>query len=148
MLRHKRLTSTTIRLDHSSASEGVSTVINQPSPRVQVDAASPVPQQFIKLTNEEDTAVDLSGWRLEGATAQPVTLPPGTVAPRKGSVYVASDAAAFRKRPETPTGGEGKLVVQGAGAKQGAPLLAPGKERPFEFRLLDGAGAVVFEGAV
>ncbi len=67
-------------------------------------------EEFIQLLNPNAIAVDISGWRLQGAVAH--TFPGGTVLPPHGAIYVSPNAAAFRARALSPKGGEG-LLVQG-----------------------------------
>lgn len=65
-------------------------------------------EQYVALTNPESTAVDISSWTLGGDVS--ATFPPGTVIPKGQTLYVSPDAQAFRARPESPTGGEGRFV--------------------------------------
>lgn len=67
------------------------------------------PEAFLELLNPQETAVDLSGFKLDGAAQ--FTFAPGSVIPANGSVIVAADIAAFRKRSVTPKGNEGRFVV-------------------------------------
>ena len=67
-------------------------------------------EEFIELFNPNETAVDISGWRLEGGIQH--TFLPGTVIAAGGTMYVSPDAEAFRNRAASPTGGMG-LFVQG-----------------------------------
>lgn len=67
-------------------------------------------QEYICLTNRNAIAIDLSGWRLDGAVEH--TFAPGTVIPSKGSIYLSPDVNAFRKRSTAPRGGQ-RLFVQG-----------------------------------
>ncbi len=74
-------------------------------------------EEYIRLKNPNRFAMDLSGWRLEGAVEH--TFRPGTVVPAgslfavgRNEFFVVKDVAAFRQRSEGPTGGEG-LFVQG-----------------------------------
>jgi hypothetical protein len=67
-------------------------------------------EEFIELTNANAYAVDLSGWRLDGAVRH--TFRPGTVIPARRSLFVSPDVRAFRARTSAPRGGQG-LFVQG-----------------------------------
>jgi hypothetical protein len=67
-------------------------------------------EEFVKLNNPNDVAVDLSGWRLSGGIEH--TFRPGTVLPAGGSIYVSPDVRAFRARSTGPSGNQG-LFVQG-----------------------------------
>lgn len=66
-------------------------------------------EEFIELVNANDTAVDLSQWRLAGGVT--FTFAPGTVIPAGGSVFVSPDVKAFRARTTGPTGGQGRIVL-------------------------------------
>ncbi len=66
-------------------------------------------QEFIELLNQEPLAADLSGWRVTGGVN--FTLPPGTVIPAGGSLYLSPDVTRFRTREISPTGGEQRFVV-------------------------------------
>jgi hypothetical protein len=68
-------------------------------------------EEYIQLTNPNDTAVDISGWKLTGGVAY--TFPPGTIIPRNGSLFVSPNVKAFRARAAGPSGGQG-LIVAGA----------------------------------
>ena len=67
-------------------------------------------EEFIELTNANAYAVDLSGWRLDGAVRH--TFRPGTVIPARRSLFVSPEVQAFRARSTAPRGGQG-LFVQG-----------------------------------
>jgi hypothetical protein len=67
-------------------------------------------EEFLVLTNHNPYAVDISGWKLEGAVEH--TFQPGTVIPAGRVLYVARDANAFRARTTGPRGGQA-LFVQG-----------------------------------
>jgi hypothetical protein len=67
-------------------------------------------EEFIQLYNPQPFAVDVTGWKLTGGIEHVFT--PGTVIPAGQSLYVVSDAAAFRARTTGPSGGQG-LFVQG-----------------------------------
>ena len=88
------------------------------NPTIQFDAASfdanPTSgnqdEEYLKLDNSNDVAVDISGWRLTGGIEH--TFRPGTVIPAGDSLYVSPNVRAFRARTTGPSGGQG-LFVQG-----------------------------------
>lgn len=71
--------------------------------------------EYIEITNANDYAVDLSGWRIDGGIA--FTFPPGAVIPaagvdpERGKVFLSPDVISFRMRPFSPTGGESRIVL-------------------------------------
>ena len=67
-------------------------------------------EEYIQLVNNNDVAVDISGWQLGGDVEW--TFDPGTVLPAGFTLYASPDARAFRARATGPTGGMG-LFVQG-----------------------------------
>ena len=67
-------------------------------------------EEFVCLTNANDYAVDMSGWRITGGIS--LSFQPGTVIPARSALYLSPDAAAFRSRATAPRGGMG-LFVQG-----------------------------------
>ena len=68
-------------------------------------------EEFVKIDNPFDDAVDISHWRLEGGIGH--EFRPGTIIPAGSSLYVTPDSRAFRSRMTGPTGGEGRLVQDG-----------------------------------
>ncbi|MDB4438337.1 lamin tail domain-containing protein [bacterium] len=66
-------------------------------------------EEFIELTNPNNEAVDLSGWTMSGGVE--FSLPPGTVIPSNGNLYLSPNVRDFRLRTASPTGGEGRYVV-------------------------------------
>lgn len=66
-------------------------------------------EEFIEIFNPNAYAVDLSGWGVGGGID--FTLPPGTVVPGNGRIYLTPDVSQFRLRPITPTGGQGHFVI-------------------------------------
>ncbi|MDG2423073.1 MAG: CotH kinase family protein [Phycisphaerales bacterium] len=66
-------------------------------------------EEFIQLINNEETPVDISGWRLDGDVT--FTFAAGSVIPANGHVFVSPDIKAFRSRSQSPQGGEGHLVL-------------------------------------
>ena len=67
-------------------------------------------EEFLQLRNPHSVAVDISGWKLEGAVEWQFT--PGTVLPAGWSLYVTPSVTAFLARTTGPKGGQG-LFVQG-----------------------------------
>jgi hypothetical protein len=67
-------------------------------------------EEYLKLDNPLDVAVDVSGWRLTGAIQH--TIRSGTVIPAGSSLYLTPNAQTFRSRLTEPSGGNG-LFVQG-----------------------------------
>jgi hypothetical protein len=65
-------------------------------------------EAWLTLVNENDFAVDLSGWQITGDIS--MTLQPGTVIPAGGTLYLSPDVVVFRARAFAPTGGQGLLV--------------------------------------
>ncbi|MCL4178907.1 MAG: lamin tail domain-containing protein [Verrucomicrobia bacterium] len=66
-------------------------------------------EEWLSVTNANSFAVDLSGWRLDGAVR--FVFRPGTVVPAQSALYVSPDVRAFRGRSVSPRGGERRLVV-------------------------------------
>jgi len=66
-------------------------------------------EEFVEITNANSYAVDLSGWIVSGGID--FTLPPGSVVPANGSIYLSPDVRDFRLRGPSPTGGEGNIVI-------------------------------------
>lgn len=66
-------------------------------------------QEFICLTNPASIALDISGWKLEGAVD--FKFAPGTVIPANTAFYVSPDVRAFRARTVSPRGREGHFVL-------------------------------------
>ena len=66
-------------------------------------------QEWLSLTNPNNFAVDLSGWKLEGGVR--LTFKGGTVLPASSALYVSPNVRAFRARTLSPKGGEKRLVV-------------------------------------
>lgn len=99
-------------------------------------------QEYVILRNNTAQAVDLSGWKLDGAIDH--TFEGGTVIPPgagtagveyQGLLHVARDAVSFRSRSSGPTGGQKRLVQ---GNYQGQ-LSARGET----VNLRDGAGQLI-----
>lgn len=89
-------------------------------------------EEYLELVNLESTAIDLSGWHLEGDVE--FQFDPGTVIAAGGSLFLSPDQRAFRARGVSPTGGEGRLVV---GPYDGDLPALP------ELRLMDNRGDLV-----
>ena len=66
-------------------------------------------EEFIELKNPNGIAVDISDWRLTGAIE--FNVPPGTVIPSNGTLYVSPNRTKFRARTESPRAGEGLFVI-------------------------------------
>jgi hypothetical protein len=67
-------------------------------------------EEFVRLTNAEPFAVDVSGWKLRGEVRH--TFRPGTVIPAQRTLHAARNARAFRARTTSPRRGE-SVFVQG-----------------------------------
>ena len=92
-------------------------------------------EEYVLLMNPATRAADITGWRLEGAVD--FTFEPGTViAGEGGTAYASPHPATFRARSQSPTGGEGHLLL---GPYAGH--ISPGET----LRLLDRNGVVVDE---
>ena len=68
-------------------------------------------EEYIRIDNPMDTAIDLTGWRVDGGIEHEFL--PGTVIEAGGSLYLSPDVPTFRARATGPSGGQG-LFVQGA----------------------------------
>ncbi len=67
-------------------------------------------EEYVRLTNSNPYAVDISGWKLEGGID--FTFHPGTVMSSNSVLYVSPNVRAFRARTVNPRGAQG-LFVQG-----------------------------------
>ena len=65
--------------------------------------------EYIRLTNNETTEIDITGWKLAGAVD--FTFAPGTVIERGGQLFVSPSTLAFRTRLTSPTGNEERLCT-------------------------------------
>jgi hypothetical protein len=65
-------------------------------------------QEYLTLLNHNPYAVDLSGWTVSGDVHY--MFRPGVVLPARGTLYVSPDVTAFRRRVDSPTGGEGRFL--------------------------------------
>ncbi|HXI52361.1 MAG TPA: CotH kinase family protein, partial [Candidatus Saccharimonadales bacterium] len=66
-------------------------------------------EEYVALGNPAPFAVDISGWKLDGAVS--FTFRPGTVVPSNSVIYVSPNVRAFRARATGPRGGQGLFVV-------------------------------------
>ena len=66
-------------------------------------------QEYICLTNDTPFAVDVSGWRIDGAVQY--VMKPGTVILASNVMYLSPDVVSFRSRTTGPRGGQGLFVV-------------------------------------
>ena len=67
-------------------------------------------EEYVRLNNPGNIAVDISGWTLNGGISH--TFRAGTVIPALGSLYVVSDVKAFQARISGPHAGL-QLFIQG-----------------------------------
>lgn len=65
-------------------------------------------EEYVTLVNDNDYAVDVSGWRLVSDIEY--TFRQGVVLPAGGTLYVSPDVRAFRGREDGPTAGKGHFV--------------------------------------
>ncbi|MCP4189550.1 MAG: hypothetical protein GY768_02860 [Planctomycetaceae bacterium] len=99
-----------------SASNGEIPTAQIGNPRIDITAVDFNPlsgnqdEEYLQLTNNNDFAVDLSGWELTDGVE--LTFKPGTVLPAGWSLYATPNAFAFRARESGPSGGQ-QLFVQG-----------------------------------
>jgi hypothetical protein len=80
-------------------------------------------EEFIRLTNGNPYAVDISNWKLDGAVE--FIFKGGTVMPSNSVLYVTPNTRAFRNRAVAPRGGMGLYAVgpyQGQLSARGEPL--------------------------
>ena len=66
-------------------------------------------QEFIRIHNNENTEIDLSGWTIEGGVD--FTFRPGTVIERDGDLFVSPSSSDFLTRTTSPTANEERLVA-------------------------------------
>ena len=90
-------------------------------------------EEYLVLTNVNNYAVDVSGWKLKGAVD--FTFKPGTVIPAGRLLYVTPDVVAFRARTSGPRGGLSLFAVGGYSGQ----LSARGET----IRLVNPGGALV-----
>jgi hypothetical protein len=65
--------------------------------------------EFVRLSNPAQFAVEISGWKLDGAVN--FTFAPGTVLPSNGVAYLSPNVRAFKARSVSPRGGQGHFVL-------------------------------------
>lgn len=75
-----------------------------------VAGAGPVGEEYFVVSNNENTAVDISGWSVAGSLIH--TFAAGTVIPANGRLYVTADVQGFQARTSGPRGGQA-LIIQG-----------------------------------
>lgn len=66
-------------------------------------------EEYVKLSNPNNFAVDISDWTLAGGVR--FQFQKGTVIPAGNSLYVSPNVKAFRARAVSPKGGQGLFVV-------------------------------------
>lgn len=66
-------------------------------------------EEYLELQNPFGLAIDVSGWSISGHIS--MLLPPGTVLPANGSLYLCRDLPAFRARTTGPSAGQNLLAV-------------------------------------
>jgi hypothetical protein len=67
-------------------------------------------EEYIALVNNEDSAVDISGWSISGAVSY--TFAGGTVIPANSTYHLVADVGEFKARATGPRGGQ-RLFLQG-----------------------------------
>ena len=80
----------------------------------QVDhdpASGDLQEQYIRIENRENFAVDISGWTVGGSYSH--TFKPGTVLPAGGDLYLVIKVPAFKQRSVGPTGGQQRFLQGG-----------------------------------
>ena len=66
-------------------------------------------EEYLTLVNHGNDAVDVSGWQVVYDVEY--ALPPGTVIPAGGTLYLSPDVNTFRTRDQSPHGQEGHFVL-------------------------------------
>jgi len=66
-------------------------------------------QEFIRISNSENTEIDISGWTIEGGVD--FTFRPGTVIERNGDLYVTPSSKDFLARSTSPKANEEHLTA-------------------------------------
>ena len=66
-------------------------------------------QEYIRIHNNENTEIDISGWTIEGGVG--FTFRPGTIIERNGDLYVSQGSKDFLDRSVSPKAGEELLVA-------------------------------------
>ncbi|MCP4849903.1 MAG: hypothetical protein GY899_18345, partial [Verrucomicrobiaceae bacterium] len=68
-------------------------------------------EEYFTLTNGNNYAVDLSGWKIDGAVR--MVIASGTVIAPGMTLYIGRDAEAFRDRTISPRGNEKRFLISG-----------------------------------
>ena len=66
-------------------------------------------QEYIRIHNNENTEIDISGWTIEGGVG--FTFRPGTIIERNGDLHVSPSSKDFLDRSVSPKAGEELLVA-------------------------------------
>ena len=66
-------------------------------------------QEYIRIHNNENTEIDISGWTIEGGVG--FTFRPGTIIERNGDLHVSPSSKDFLNRSISPKAGEELLVA-------------------------------------
>jgi hypothetical protein len=66
-------------------------------------------EEYVCLTNSWPLALDISGWKLDGAVQ--FTFASGTIVPSNNVIYVSPNTRAFRARAVSPRGSQGLFAV-------------------------------------
>ncbi|MDG1670976.1 MAG: lamin tail domain-containing protein [Akkermansiaceae bacterium] len=66
-------------------------------------------QEYIRIHNNENTEIDISGWTIEGGVG--FTFRPGTIIERNGDLHVSPNSKDFLNRSVSPKAGEELLVA-------------------------------------
>jgi hypothetical protein len=78
---------------------------------VSIGSVSSGNNGYVQVVNNNEYAVDVSGWTLNGSGIS-FTCTPGTVIPPKDSVFIAATSVkTFKQRGGSPKGGQGLFVV-------------------------------------
>ena len=106
---------TYLYVTHSVDNGGIVPNAQPPAPAITIDPNieyNPVSanqdEEYIRLINPNAYAVDISGYRLNGAVEH--TFQPGVVIPPGADLFVSPNVNAFRARATSPTGGEARFV--------------------------------------
>jgi len=71
-------------------------------------ASGKLAEAYFTLVNNNDSAIDISNWRVKGDVEY--VFQPGVVIPAGYTLYVSPDVVAFRGRARSPSGGEGHFI--------------------------------------
>ena len=105
----------------------------------EIESRCAAAEQFVCITNQNNLAVDVTGWRLAGAGIEH-RFRPGTVIPAGNAIYTVADVNRFRHRSAGPSGGQ-SLLAQGNW--KGALQRGPGN-----LQLSDAKGRIVGSAAL